>query len=81
MSEKHRIAGQKGGLATLMLHGRDHFVHAGRNGGRPTWRHELELDIAKRKGPGVKRKEESSIPPGSPSSILSSGLFNRMREV
>ena len=43
MSEAHRIAGQKGGLATLERHGNGHFSAIGQLGGRPTWQQELEM--------------------------------------
>jgi len=49
MSEAHRIAGQKGGLATLERYGNGHFIAIGQLGGRPTWRETLKKDEQRRK--------------------------------
>lgn len=35
LSEKRRRAGRIGGIQTFLRHGREHYVKAGRRGGRP----------------------------------------------
>lgn len=73
MSEAHRIAGQKGGQATVARHGRDHMAEIGKKGGRPSWQRELEMDRQKReerrKRARVKRKGGMPSSPPGPSSI------------
>lgn len=45
MSEKHRIAGQKGGAETLRRYGHEFYHALGRLGGRPRWEVSLARDL------------------------------------
>ena len=54
MSECHRIAGQKGGIATLTKYGHGWFKSLGHSGGRPRLQH-LPAPEAKSKQNGGKR--------------------------
>ena len=44
MSEKHRLAGAKGGNSTKDLYGVGFFSQIGKLGGRPRWEITLEKD-------------------------------------
>lgn len=48
MSALHRLAGSKGGAETMRLYGVEFFAAIGAEGGRPSWREELERDKALR---------------------------------